>query len=119
LISGRQKNRLITASRSNIKPVKQAKAGVIMTQTLAKRKRNALGIRINPKEGLWIKYQLGLRGITLTEFGRRYGCKDSTISAVLRGFRKSAPLAAALYRFLGYSSFAAMIAAARGKGGAV
>jgi hypothetical protein len=88
-----------------------------MTQSLTKRKRNALGIRINPKEGLWIKYQLGLRDITLTEFGKCYGCKDSTVSAVLRGLRKSAPLEAALYRFLGYSSFEAMIAAARGKGG--
>ena len=88
-----------------------------MAQKLSRRKRKALGIRIKPREGLWIKYQLGLRGITVIEFGRRYSCGGTTVSNVLRGKRKSAPLETAIYQYLGYPSFEAMIAAAR-QGGA-
>jgi lambda repressor-like predicted transcriptional regulator len=89
-----------------------------MAQKLTKRKRKALGIRIKPKEGLWIKYQLRLRGISLTDFAKQRGVSIATISNVLRGLRKSAPLELAVVQTLGYPSFERMISAARGKGGA-
>jgi hypothetical protein len=75
-----------------------------------------LGIRIKPKEGLWIKYQLGIRDITLTEFGKQLGVNGSTVSSIIRGFRSSRRIEEAFRQTLGYPSFEAMIAAARGKG---
>jgi transcriptional regulator with XRE-family HTH domain len=87
-----------------------------MARKLTRRKRKAPGIRITPVVGLWIKYQFGLRGITQAEFGRRYGYGEAGVSKVLHGLRKSAPMEAAICRFLGYTSLDALIAASRGKG---
>jgi hypothetical protein len=89
-----------------------------MTRKLSRSKRKALGIRIKPKEGMWIKCQLWLRGIRLEEFAKRHGVKGSTVSGVFSGLRRSERLENAVYQLLGYPSFEAMIAAARGKGGA-
>jgi transcriptional regulator with XRE-family HTH domain len=88
-----------------------------MTQKMSRRKRKALGIRIKPKEGMWIKYQLGLRDISLTDFAQRQGVSTATVSDVLRGKRKSAPIEQGVSKLLGYPSFEQMIAAAH-KGGA-
>jgi hypothetical protein len=113
------KNRLLQATGKKRKPVRQAKAGVIMARKLSRNKRKSLGIRIKPKEGLWVKYQFGLRGITLTAFAQRHGVKEPTVTNVLKGLRKSARLEEAVVQTLGYPSFEAMIAAARGKGKAI
>jgi transcriptional regulator with XRE-family HTH domain len=90
-----------------------------MTRKLSRSKRKALGIRIKPREGLWLKYQLGLRGLAVKDFAERNGVKPCTVSAIFRGLRSSRRLENAVYQFLGYPSFEAMIAAARGKGGTV
>jgi len=88
-----------------------------MAQKMSRRNRKALGIRIKPKEGLWIKYQLGLNEISLTNIAERLGVSVPVISAVLRGKRKSAFIEKGVSQALGYSSFETMIAAAH-KGGA-
>jgi transcriptional regulator with XRE-family HTH domain len=80
-------------------------------------KRKAAGIRIKPKEGLWIKYQLGLQEISLSDFANRQGVSTATVSDVLRGKRKSAPIERGVCQILGYPSFETMIAAAH-RGGA-
>ena len=90
-----------------------------MARKLSRNKRKTLGIRIKPKEGLWVKYQLGLRGISLTAFGAQHGVKVQTVSNVFSGVRRSERLENAVYQLLGYPSFEAMIAAARGKGAAI
>jgi hypothetical protein len=90
-----------------------------MARKLPRSKRKALGIRIKPKEGLWLKYQLRLRGLTLSEFAARHGVTVQTASGVFGGMRRSQRLENAVYQLLGYPSFEAMIAAARGKGKAI
>jgi len=89
-----------------------------MAEKLSRRNRKMLGIRIKPNEGLWVVYQLGLKGIRQADLCRELGVKSSTMSQVLHGVRKSSRIEAALYQTLGYPSFEAMIAASRGKGGA-
>jgi hypothetical protein len=87
-----------------------------MTQKLSRSKRKALGIRIKPREGLWINYQLRLRGITHKKLGEQLGIRRDTVTKVIRGTRRSTRVEEALPRTLGYPTFEAMIAAARGKG---
>jgi len=87
-----------------------------MAQKLSRRNRKMLGIRIKPNEGLWIVYQLRLRGIRPIDLCRKLGVKSSTMSQVLSGIRRSGRIEETLYRSLGYTSFEAMIAASRGKG---
>jgi hypothetical protein len=87
-----------------------------MAQKPSRHKRKMLGIRIKPKEGLWISYQLRLKGITGRIFAAKFGVRESTASQVINGRRSSRRLEEALYQTLGYPSFEAMIAAARGKG---
>jgi len=74
-----------------------------------------LGIRIKPNEGLWIIYQLRLKGIRQSDLCRSLGVKSSTVSQVLSGIRRSGRIEETLYQSLGYPSFEAMIAASRGK----
>jgi hypothetical protein len=62
---------------------------------------------------------LARRGLTLTAFGDRYGVTVKTVSGVFNGTRRSERLENAVYQLLGYPSFEAMIAAARGHGEAV
>jgi hypothetical protein len=91
-----------------------------MAQKLSKGKRGGKkprGIRIKPKEGLWIKYQLALRDLTIEAFARQNGVRGMAVSSVLKGRSASARLRMAMVRTLGYPSFEAMIAEARGKGG--
>jgi len=86
-----------------------------MAQKLSRRNRKMLGIRIKPKEGLWIVYQLRLKGIRPIDLSRKLGVKSSTMSQVLSGIRRSGRIEDALFQTLGYPSFEAMIAASRGK----
>ena len=87
-----------------------------MAQKMPRRNRKMLGIRIKPKEGLWVNYQLRLKGINQTDLSRKLGINQSTITNVLAGKRRSVRVEEALYQALGYPSFEAMIAASRGKG---
>jgi hypothetical protein len=88
-----------------------------MAKKVSRSKRKPLGIRIKPKEGLWIKYQLKLRGMNLLSFAQQHGVCLSTASMVFGGLASSKRLENAMYKLLGYASFEDMIAAAR-KGGA-
>ena len=88
-----------------------------MARKLSGSKRKTLGIRIKPREGLWVKYQLRLKDMTLSDFARAHGVTTATASGVFGGLRRSERLETAMYQLLGYPSFEAMIAAARGKGG--
>jgi len=90
-----------------------------MAQKLSRRNRKIIGIRIKPKEGLWIIYQLRIRGITQTDLAAKLGLTLATVNQILRGIRHSTHVETALYQELGYPSFEAMIAASRGKGAAV
>jgi hypothetical protein len=87
-----------------------------MAQKLSRNKRKTLGIRIKPKEGLWINYQLRLRGITQQNLADQLGIRNATVNMVLYGKRRSTRVETTLYQTLGYPSFEAMIAASRGKG---
>jgi len=86
-----------------------------MAQKLTRRNRKIVGIRIKPKEGLWIIYQLRLKGISQMDMAAKLGLDVSTVNQILHGVRHSTRIENALYQTLGYSSFEAMIAAARGK----
>jgi len=88
-----------------------------MAEKLSRRKRKIVGIRIKPNEGLWIIYQLRLKGISQTEMAARLGRSLKTVNDVLRGRQHSTPVEDALYQALGYPSFESMIAASRGKRG--
>lgn len=90
-----------------------------MAQKLSRRNRKIVGIRIKPNEGLWINYQLRLKGITQTELAARLGIKVATVNQILRGVRHSTRIETAFYQTLGFPTFEAMIAASRGKGVAV
>jgi transcriptional regulator with XRE-family HTH domain len=60
-----------------------------MVQKPSRHKRKMLGIRIKPKEGLWISYQLRLKGITGRSFAAKFGVRESTASQVINGRRSS------------------------------
>ena len=78
-----------------------------------------MGIRIKPEDGLWVSYQLKLRGITHQNLADQLGIRRDTVTKILRGIRHSTRIEEALYKTLGFSSFEAMIAAShRSNGGA-
>jgi len=56
-----------------------------MAEKLSKRNRKIIGIRIKPNEGLWIVYQLRLKGISQTEMAARLGLSLKTVNRILRG----------------------------------
>jgi CRP-like cAMP-binding protein len=87
-----------------------------MAQKLSRNKRKVIGIRIKPKEGMWINYQLRLRGITHQKLADQLGLKRESVTKIVTGARHSTRVETALYQTLGYHSFEAMIAASRGKG---
>jgi transcriptional regulator with XRE-family HTH domain len=89
-----------------------------MAQKAPRSKRKMLGIRIKPKEGLWITYRLRLMGLKKKDMAERLGVCPQTVEQIINGKRSSRRIEEALYRTLGYPSFEAMIAASRGKGGA-
>jgi len=86
-----------------------------MAQKLSRNKRKIIGIRIKPREGLWIIYQLRLIGISQTDLARNLGITVVSVNQVINGIRHSTRIENAIYQALGYPSFEAMIAAARGK----
>jgi len=86
-----------------------------MAYKLPRNKRKIVGIRIKPNEGLWITYQLRLKGITQSNIATMLGIKHCTVCQILRGIRHSTRIEDTLYQTLGYPSFEAMIAASRGK----
>jgi len=88
-----------------------------MAEKLSRRKRKIVGIRIKPNEGLWIIYQLRLKGISQTEMATRIGVSLKAVNEILRGRAHSTRVEDALFQTLGYPSFEAMIAASRGKRG--
>jgi transcriptional regulator with XRE-family HTH domain len=90
-----------------------------MAQKLSRSKRKALGIRIKPKDGLWITYQLRLMGLKKKDMAARLGVCPQTVEQIINGRGSSRRIETALHETLGFSSFEAMIAAARGKGGNV
>jgi hypothetical protein len=75
-----------------------------------------LGIRIKPKEGLWITYRLRLMGLKKKDMAERLGVCPQTVEQIINGKRSSRRIEEALRQTLDYPSFEAMIAAARGKG---
>jgi len=87
-----------------------------MTEKLSGCNRKTVGVRIKPKDGLWITYQLRLKGISQTDLASQLGLKHCTVCGIIRGLRHSTRIENALYQTLGYPSFEDMIAAARGKG---
>ena len=87
-----------------------------MAQKLSRNKRKVIGIRIKPKEGMWINYQLRLRGITHQKLAEQLGIKRESVTKIVTGARHSTRVETVLYQTLGYHSFEAMIAASRGKG---
>ena len=89
-----------------------------MTQKMPRRKRKFLGIRIKPNEGLWVNFQLKLRGTTHQVIADQLGVRRDTVTQVICGKRRSARIEEALYKTLGFLSFEAMIAASRRQGGA-
>jgi predicted XRE-type DNA-binding protein len=88
-----------------------------MPQKLSRHKRKMLGIRIKPKEGMWINYQLRLRGITQQNLAEKLGVRQATVAQVITGRARSTRIEDTLYQTLGYPSFEAMIAAGRGHDG--
>jgi len=86
-----------------------------MAQKLSRRNRKIIGIRIKPNEGLWISYQLRLKGITQTALGEKLGVSLKAVNAILRGRAHSTRIEEALFQTLGFPTFEAMIAASRGK----
>jgi predicted DNA-binding protein (UPF0251 family) len=87
-----------------------------MAEKLSRRNRKIVGIRIKPKEGMWINYQLRLRGITHQKLADQLGIRRDTVTKIITGARHSTRVEDALYQTLGHPSFEAMIAASRGKG---
>jgi transcriptional regulator with XRE-family HTH domain len=78
-------------------------------------KRQRLGIRIKPKEGLWITYRLRLMGLKKKDMAERLGVCAQTVEQIINGKRSSRRIEEALRQTLGYPSFEDMIAASRGK----
>jgi len=87
-----------------------------MAQKLSRRNRKIVGIRIKPREGMWINYQLRLRGITHQKLADQLGIRRDTVTKIITGARHSTRVEDALYKTLGFQSFEAMIAVSRGKG---
>jgi hypothetical protein len=85
-----------------------------MAQDLSKNKYKTPGIRIKPNEGLWITYQLRLRGITQKQLAAQLGVRASTVGQIISGWRSSRRIEKAIYQALGCTSFDAMIVAATG-----
>jgi len=86
-----------------------------MAQKLLRNKRKNVGIRIKRREGMWITYQLRLRGITHQKLADQLGVRRESVTKIINGIRYSSRIETALYQALGYPSFEAMIAASQGK----
>ena len=84
-----------------------------MTQKLVLNKRKYTRDGIKPKEGMWITYQLRLKGITQKELANQLKINTSNICLILTGRRRSRRIEDLLFQTLGFSSFEEMIQAAR------
>jgi hypothetical protein len=93
--------------------------GVQMARTISRAKGKEMGITITPKMGCWIKYQLNLRNIVYATVAREANRSDRLVCEFIRGRKNSLAVKAALCKVLGYETFEKLIAASRGKGGAV
>jgi transcriptional regulator with XRE-family HTH domain len=84
------------------------------------RENKKRGIEISQEAGLWIREQLKKKNILIKDVANKIGCSSQNVTQVLnsRCCNKSKKVQKALAETLGYSSFEAIIAAARGKGGA-
>jgi hypothetical protein len=72
-----------------------------------------------PPEGCWIKYQMDLRNVKMTDVARKAHRSVSMVSRVVCGVKKSAKVESALAELLGYPGFEALKAAStQAKGGA-
>jgi transcriptional regulator with XRE-family HTH domain len=90
---------------------------VLQSCSLETKNQDKLGIRIKPKDGLWITCQLKLKGISQTDIAAKLGIHPGTVNSILRGNRHSTRIEDALYQTLVYPSFEAMIADCRKHGG--
>ena len=88
-----------------------------MAQKKFRRNRKMLRNRIEPKDGIWIIYQLTLKGIKQVDLCQKLGVKPSTMTHVIHGRNRSGRIEEALYKTLGYSSFEAMLIACRSQEG--
>lgn len=86
-----------------------------MAQKLSRAKRKAAGISLTPREGCWIKYQLDLNNITYKMVAAEAGLSENMLSHFLACRKNSERIKLALTKLLGFPSFAALIAASRGK----
>jgi hypothetical protein len=75
-----------------------------------------MGTTITPRKGCWIKYQLNLRKIPYKTVAEKASVSENMIAQFITGRKNSEKVRRALAETLGYPSFEAMIAAARGKG---
>ena len=90
-----------------------------MAQNMSKRNRRKAGIRIKPHEGLWIIYQLRLKGIKQVDLCRELGVNSSSMTLAIHGKVKSRRIEETICRILGYPTLEAMLAASHGKEEAV
>jgi ribosomal protein L31E len=57
-----------------------------------------------PPEGCWIKYQMDLRNVKMTDVARKAHRSVSMVSRVVCGVKKSEKVESALAELLGYPS---------------
>jgi len=88
-----------------------------MAQKKFRRNRRMLGNRIGPKDGIWIIYQLRLKGIKQVDLCRKLEVKSSTMTNVIHGRSRSGRIEEVLCQTLGYPSIETMLAASRAQDG--
>ena len=71
-------------------------------RVIPRRNRKIIGIRIKPKEGMWVSYQLRLRGITHQNIADVLGVNRRTVTTILTGRGHSTRIEEALRQTLGY-----------------
>ena len=86
-----------------------------MARKLSRARRKALGITITPQKGCYINYMLRVRSITHEAVAEKAGTSSQMVSAFLRGVKNSEKVKSAIAEALGFPSFAAVVAASRGK----
>jgi transcriptional regulator with XRE-family HTH domain len=74
------------------------------------------GVFISKRERLWIQEQMLKKNLRHKDVAEKAGCSRANVTSAMRGQVRSARVQRAVAELLGYPSFEAMIAAARGKG---
>ncbi|MDR3267294.1 MAG: hypothetical protein LBT24_06975 [Tannerella sp.] len=77
-----------------------------------KRKGKAPSVRIPRDVGMWITYQLRLRGISLTEFAAVNDLTTAAVSTIFYGQRSSERIKKSVCETLGFSSLEELSAVA-------